>query len=132
MARNVRRIPSPAMAEGDSSVTVPNVAQPLVAFAADLVKGWIREVMAESWQGPAPRAAMTTEDVLELFAISEHTLSRWRQEEDFPAPRKLGALNRYSRAEVDAWWLSRPKVVLHRRVKPSRFEMRRRGGVATA
>lgn len=79
-------------------------------------------------QGPKPNAAMTTEDVLALFSISDDTLVRWRQEEDFPAPRKLGALNRYVRAEVDAWWLGRPKVLLHRRAKPNRFDKR---GLAT-
>lgn len=44
---------------------------------------------------------LTTEEVADLLRVSRQTLWRWRKDGTLPA-RKVGALVRYRRSDVDA------------------------------
>ena len=47
-------------------------------------------------------------DVLDLLQVSRATLTNWRKDGNFPAPRKLGPrVLAWRREDVDAWILSK-------------------------
>ncbi len=51
---------------------------------------------------PVPKEWMTTQDLMELYSCSYTTIWRWVRAGVLPAPRKLGGLNRWRRAKIEA------------------------------
>lgn len=49
------------------------------------------------------QALMTTDDVLGYLQISRRTLTRLLSLGDFPEAAKVGAQNRWTRQQIDAW-----------------------------
>ena len=51
---------------------------------------------------PVPKEWMTTDDLVTHFSCSRSTIWRWVKGGVIPAPRRLGGLNRWRRAEIEA------------------------------
>lgn len=44
---------------------------------------------------------LTTQDVMNRYKISRSTLYRWECSEDFPQPKRFGALKRWALPELE-------------------------------
>jgi excisionase family DNA binding protein len=51
---------------------------------------------------PVPKEWMTTDDLSEMFSCSRTTVWRWVKSGALPKPHRLGGLNRWRRADIEA------------------------------
>jgi excisionase family DNA binding protein len=51
---------------------------------------------------PVPKEWMTTDELASYFSCSRSTIWRWVKSGVIPAPRRLGGLNRWRRADIEA------------------------------
>lgn len=51
---------------------------------------------------PVSKEWLTTDDITAMFSCSRTTVWRWVRAEVLPAPRRIGGLNRWRRADIEA------------------------------